>query len=189
MATYPGWNSFDPDSVGHDFFHNFLCDLLSSTTPDGRQNLVGAGFMNLGISVLVLGALLPLWWSVPLTGAWQLASRVLGAIAATLTLAICIEQALGLKWSHNVLTLSAGAAGLVPTMLVAWTDWRSVDATRTRRLLLGGVVLFSLANFVSYSLVQLGGTLTSFVPTTQKLALLCLVGWLCLKPATQVKNA
>ena len=182
MASYPGWNAFDSTSTGHDFLRNFLCDILSATTPDGRSNVVGAVAMNTGVLVLVAGALLPLWWHAPVRHPWQIAGRMLGGGAALLTLAICVEQAFALPLSHNVVTLTAGAAGLVPTFAVAAADWRSPDSTPTRRALLIGTLVASLANFVSYALVQLGGTLTPFVPAAQKVALVCLVGWLFLVP-------
>ncbi len=184
MSVYPGWNAFDSDSSGHDVLRHFLCDLLSATTPDGRSNLAGSIAMNAGAVTLVVGGLLPLWWQVPLSGPWRWTSRVLGVAAAILTLTICVEQAFALALSHNIVTLSAGAAGLVPTTLLAVTDWRSVDTTTTRRVLLLGTILASLANFVSYALVQLGGTLTLVVPIAQKVAVVCLVAWLFLKPAT-----
>jgi len=115
MSSYPGWNAFDSHSVGHDVLRNFLCDLLAATTPDGRSNLVGSTAMNAGVVVLVLGALLPLWWQVPLRGPWRCTSRVLGVVAAIFSLTICVQQAFALAISHNTVTLSAAAAGLVPT--------------------------------------------------------------------------
>lgn len=183
MSTYPGWNAFDSHSTGHDVLRNFLCDLLSATTPDGRSNLVGSIAMNAGAVVLVLGALLPLWWQVPLRGPWRCTSRVLGVVAALFTLTICVQQAFALAISHNTVTLSAAAAGLVPTTLLGVTDWRSVDTTTTRRVFLLGTILASLVNFFSYALVQLGSTLTLVVPIAQKVALVCLLAWLFLKPA------
>ena len=39
-------------------------------------------------------------------------------------------------------------------------------------------------NFFSYAMVQLGGALTLVVPIAQKVALLCLLTWLYLKPAS-----
>lgn len=184
MGVYPGWNSFDSNSSGHDVLRNFLCDLLSPTTPDGRSNLVGSIAMNAGVAVFVVGGLLPLWWRLPFDAPWRWMVRALGVVAAILTLTICVEQAFDLALSHNTVTLSAGAAGLVPTILLAMNDWRSIDATTARRTLLVGTILASLVNFVSYTLVQLGGTLTMVVPVAQRVALACLVGWLLLKPVT-----
>lgn len=184
MSSYPGWSAFDAGSSGHDVLRNFLCDLLAATTPDGRSNLVGSIAMNVGAVTLVVVGLLPLWWRVPRSGPSLWANRVLGVVAAISTLAICGEQAFGLELSHHVVTLSAGAAGLLPTALLAVTDWRSPDTTITRRVFLVGTILASLVNFFSYAMVQLGGALTLVVPIAQKVALLCLLTWLYLKPAS-----
>lgn len=189
MSVYPGGNSFDPDSSGHDVLRNFLCDILASTTPAGRSNLVGSIAMNSGMVVLVIGGLLPLWWRLPYGDPLRRILRVLGLIAAILTLTICVEQAFDLAWSHNTITLSAGAAGLVPTMLLALCDWRSSDSTAARRVFLVGTILASLVNFVSYTLVQLGGTLTMVVPVAQSVALVCLVVWLFLQPRPRSAGA
>ena len=184
MITYPGWNAFDPTSTSHDFSRNFLCDLLSARTPDGRSNFVGSIAMNAGAVALVLGSLLPLWWHAPVSGRWRTSNRLLGGVATALTLAICVEQAFAIPLPHGVITLAAGAAGLVPTAVVAVVDWRSSDGKTIRRALLLVMLIASLVNFVSYAFVQNGGELTLVVPVTQKVALVCLLAWLCLKPAS-----
>ena len=140
MVSYPGWNAFDSDSVGHDLLRNFLCDLLSAVTPDGRSNRLGCLAMNTAVVALVTTSLLPIWWRAS-TGRMQTAGRVLAVAATVLTLTICAEQALGLDLSHNVITLAAGAAGLLPTMLAAASDWRSPDHPALRRSLL--IALFA----------------------------------------------
>ncbi|CAN0501986.1 unnamed protein product, partial [Discosporangium mesarthrocarpum] len=115
MIAYPGWNAFDPDSTGYDPLRNFVCDLLSAKTPDGRGNVTSAVVMMFAINMLVATRLLPLWWRVPLRGPWRTATRALAVIAAALTLLICVEQLLALELPHGSLTLAAAAAGLLPT--------------------------------------------------------------------------
>ncbi|MDF1838058.1 MAG: hypothetical protein P1V35_09335 [Planctomycetota bacterium] len=182
MALYPGGSSFDAGSEGHDFFRNFLCDVLSSETSDGRANRWGAGSMAVGIVILIGGGLWPLWWRVPVAQPWRTLSRILGSVAAILTGLLCMEQAFRLDLSHHRITLTAGAAGLIPTVLVAVIDWRDSNVTLARKLWLSGTLLASLVNYVSYSMVQWGSELTPLVPTSQKLALLCLLAWLFVKP-------
>ncbi|MGK0521654.1 MAG: hypothetical protein ACJAUC_004371, partial [Planctomycetota bacterium] len=55
MSTYPGWTQFDANSVGHDWWRNFLCDLLAAETPDGRINLLGSIAMTVSVVVVIFG--------------------------------------------------------------------------------------------------------------------------------------
>ncbi len=182
MSLYPGGNIFAPGSDGHDFTRNFLCDLLTPVTADGRGNAPGAALMNVAVVALTIGGLLPLWWRASSNPLWRSTARSFGAAAAVLIGAICVDQAFGLRWSHNAVTLCAGALGLAPTAMVAATDWRAPRQKRLRRALLLGTMAASLVNFVSYALVQLGNPLTPVVPISQKVALLGLLGWMSIDP-------
>jgi len=174
MAAYPGWNAFDPDSQGHDWLRNFLCDLLSAETPDGRDNVAGATAMSLAMLVLVFGAMMPLWRRTPL--------RVACWVAAALVVLVCAEQALALPLPHGLVTLAAGAVGAAPTAVVMWRDWRASGVLVRAAIAL--VAAFTVANFVSYTIVQFGGALTPVVPTAQKGALCGLLLWLLLRADT-----
>lgn len=188
MAVYPGWNRFDHESDGHDFLRNFLCDLLSATTPDGRSNARGAALMSAAVLALTLGGLLPLWWRACKHGPCRALGRVLGLAAAALTVAICAEQALGLRWPHHAITLSAGALGLVPTAMAAAADWCTSKRAALRRTLLLVTLAGAMTNFVSYALVQLGSPLTLWVPVSQKIALCGLLAWLAMEPLSSSES-
>ena len=188
MMSYPGWNAFDAKSPSYDPLRNFLCDLLSAETPNGRNNVVSATAMTLAVSMLVVARLLPLWWNVRARGGWRTLCRALGVAASVLTLLIGIEQAFGLDLPHGTLTLMAGGFGLLPTTIVMFADWRSSRASPARRVAMLGMLVAGLVNFVSYSMVQLGQKLTPIVPTAQNCTLLLLLVWLWLKNDSHIDH-
>jgi hypothetical protein len=178
MNLYPGWNLFDPDSVGHDFWRNFVCDLQSSELPDGRTNRTASLVMTSAVVILLLGALLPTWWCLEAGPRTVRICRTF-AIATTMLLVATVgELVLRMPLSHNVLTLSAGTFGLGATGIVLATSWE-----RAHRATRGVAVLFLLAgltNFTTYSAVQLGATMTIVVPASQRIALIGLLAWIVL---------
>jgi hypothetical protein len=180
MSTYPGWTQFDADSQGHDWWRNFLCDLLACETPDGRSNLLGSIAMTVSVVAMIFCGLLRLWWNVAAVGHRRTIARVASVLAIMLTLGICIEQTMVLDMPHEALALSAGGVGLVPTAMVMLEDWRRADCTRLRRIALVGLGVSAVTNIVSYSIVQLGGELTPVVPTAQKFSIVFLLLWLWL---------
>lgn len=182
MSLYPGGSAFDPDAVGHVWWRNFVCDLLASETSDGRSNRAGSIAMTTGVVVVVLFGMLRLWWSVRVGMRWRTVVRVVAIGAVLLTLGICVEQAMALPLPHGVLVMAAGVVGLVPTALAMRDDWQQPDDSFVRRGAMVGLGLSAIVNFVSYTIVQLGGPLTPVVPTAQKCAILFLLLWLWLIP-------
>jgi len=180
MCSYPGWTQMDANTHGHDWWRNFLCDLLASETPDGRTNLIGSIAMTVSVVVVIFGGLLRLWWNVDASRPRLMIARIAAVSAILLTLGICAEQAIGLDLPHGVLALAAGGVGLVPTAMVMLRDWRRADCTRLRRFAIVGLGVSAVTNFVSYTMVQLGGELTPVVPTAQKFSILFLLLWLWL---------
>ncbi|MGK0153799.1 MAG: hypothetical protein ACI9SE_000747 [Neolewinella sp.] len=180
MSTYPGWTQFDANSVGHDWWRNFLCDLLAAETPDGRINLLGSIAMTVSVVVVIFGGMLRLWWNVEALGHRRSIARTGAVLAIMLTLCICIEQVMALDLPHGVLALAAGGVGLVPTAMVMLDDWRRADCTWLRRFAIVGLGVSAVTNFVTYSIVQLGGELTPVVPTAQKFSIVFLLLWLWL---------
>lgn len=180
MSTYPGWTQFDADSQGHDWWRNFLCDLLASETPDGRSNLLGSIAMTVSVVAMIFCGLLRLWWNVAAVGRRRTIARAASVLAIMLTLGICIEQTMVLELPHEAMALSAGGVGLVPTAMVMLEDWRRADCTRLRRIALVGFGVSAVISIVSYSIVQLGGELTPVVPTAQKFSIVFLLLWLWL---------
>lgn len=180
MSTYPGWTQLDPNTQGHDWCRNFLCDLLASETGDGRSNLVGSIVMTVSVVVMIFGGMLPLWWNVAAAGRRRTIARTASVLAIMLTLGICIEQTMVLELPHGALALGAGGVGLVPTAIVMVEDWRRAGCTRLRRFAMVGLAVSAVTSFVSYSIVQLGGELTPVVPTAQKFAITFLLLWLWL---------
>ncbi|MCB9869884.1 MAG: hypothetical protein H6837_08500 [Planctomycetes bacterium] len=177
-ACYPGWNAFEPNRVGFDPCGNFVCDLLSGRTPDGRTNFASAACMATAVLLLVFGALLHLWLTPPASPRLRPWCRASGLLAAGLALGVCVEQAFALPLPHGTLALSAAAAGAFPTGAWVAADWRRDRGVTPRRMILALMCGAAVVEIVGYSVAQLGGPLTRVVPTTQNLAFLGLLGWL-----------
>ncbi len=55
MKLYPGGTSWDPATTGHDFWHNYLCDLLRPTALDGVPNPLGSALAKTATLLLAAG--------------------------------------------------------------------------------------------------------------------------------------
>src|SRR5690242_7027467 len=64
MVSYPGGTWMDPNSHGHDFIRNFLCDLAMPVALNGMPNPVGAVAVPVALFVLSAGLAL-FWWELP----------------------------------------------------------------------------------------------------------------------------
>jgi hypothetical protein len=64
IHAYPGGTAWNPASRGHDFWHNYLCDLTRATALDGTPNPVGSKLARSAMSVIALG-FAPFWWLLP----------------------------------------------------------------------------------------------------------------------------
>ena len=95
------------------------------------------------------------------------------------------ELVLRLPFSHNVLTLTAGAFGLSAMGIVLATSWR--HAHRVTRVVAVLFLVAAVINFTTYSAVQLGATLTLVVPASQRIALIGLLVWLALHERDQAQ--
>ena len=179
IATYPGWSAFDSGSTGYDPRHNFLCDLLSRRTPDGRDNSVASSALALGVVALLSFGLLRTWWRAPVSGRRRTLLRVSATACAVLSLALFAQLLFGLPVPHGATTLAAAATGFVPTACVARADWRREG--RLVRWLLVGLLGAAVTNFVGYACAQLGAPMIELVPIAQQVTLLCLLGWLAVR--------
>lgn len=182
MLLYPGGDRFHPGSEGYRFWQTFLCDLLEATTPGGHPNGLGSILTAVAIAVLTLGGMLPLWWTPPGAAASRAAvsiSRVSGLLCCALTLLICLEVGLHLSISHEAITLSAGAAGMVASSVPFVTVLRAPKAPATVKVTGGLVLAAVLANLALYcDVVWSNAPMTPLLATVQKCALLLVVLWL-----------
>jgi hypothetical protein len=64
MRLYPGGTSWDPTTTGHDFWLNYLCDLLRERSLSGTPNPVGSALAKVAMLVLA-GGLVPFFWLLP----------------------------------------------------------------------------------------------------------------------------
>ena len=181
IVCYPGWSSFYPDSGGYDFRHNFVCDLLSGVTPDGRDNSTSSTLMATSFAVLFVVHLCPAWWWASHHPALRRIARFLGVLATGLALLVCAEQVLSIRFPHGTLTLGAASAAAFPTALVIREDWRRSSHRSPLRYVLVALVVFASTNFVSYSVVQISGEASMVVPIAQNGTIPLLFAWLWLR--------
>jgi len=115
MRAYPGGTAWNPASVGHDFWFNYLCDLARTTALNGQPNGFGAKVTQLALFVLGAGAL-QFWWSLPRLFEERprlaRAIRILGAISAAGMLAVAVLPSDRFGALHPFLLAMAGGPGL-----------------------------------------------------------------------------
>jgi hypothetical protein len=64
MTFYPGGSWLNMNATGHDFFRNFLCDLLGPTAINGQPNSLASVSMKLAMAAMLPG-LACLWFFSP----------------------------------------------------------------------------------------------------------------------------
>jgi hypothetical protein len=191
MALYPGGTYFDPQARGHRFFENFLCDLTRETAHDGERN-PGAPLARLSMVVFgvaaaaftrLLGDRMP---SHP-ARAKAIARLGLVSLVGTAMVALASERDLG-TLRHTVVLLVAGVPGLVAVgmgLVGCARERRCVDPGGQRLVLGGGVValLAATANAALYTAVLAGAGELRALPVVQKIALVCVLGWMAFTAA------
>lgn len=182
MMLYPGGDKFDADSVGYRFWHTFICDLLEAETPGAHQNEVGAILTVAAMAILTIGGLLQLWWDPPgppATAAALKVSRISGVACCLFTLLVCVEVALRLSISHELITLLAGASGLLASIAPFVGVLRSPSAPVLVKVTGLAVIVAVLVNLAYYGQIAWAGEpLPPELAATQKCALLLIVIWL-----------
>lgn len=137
--------------------------------------------MSVAVLLLVFGLLLPLWWGAGRSDWGRRLARTLGVVVAALVSIICVEQCLGLDLPHNVISLTAGAAAVPPTVLLLRREWGATGTSPGLRAVMGLALAAALVNFLGYAWAQSSGELSPAVPLAQTTSLGALLLWLGLR--------
>lgn len=184
MAAYPGGTSWDPATRGHDFWRNFLCDLVRGTSLGGTPNPIGSAFGKAAMLVLAAG-LLPFFVRVTTlargTPRLGLAVRITATIAVLAVPAVAFVSGDRFGKLHAVAVVAAGVPGLAACAgaVVALV----LDPRAPRDVRWAGVVAAALGivDFLLY-LASLsahdGGPIA--VAVLERLATLALLAWMAL---------
>lgn len=120
MHVYPGGTSWNRASVGHDFWLNFLCDLLRPTALGGAPNPCGSAIAKAATLVLG-GGLLAFFWVVPMHFARMRrlgrAVRTLGTVSVAGVPGVVFVSGDRYGILHGVSVVVAATPGLVAALL------------------------------------------------------------------------
>ena len=173
-SLYPGGTWFSPQTQGHSFWHNFVCDLLHQQGLNGANN-PGAPFALCGLlcQTIALGCL---WWSLPglMRGKSQLglSIRVLGGLSSVATMLVPLSPSDRFGILHGVFVVLAGVPGFAAAILAVL----GLPGRSFARLAGLGTLLVASLSFLFYVHAQfLGGTLSPWTPISQRLATGCLL--------------
>ncbi len=183
MALYPGGTWLDRTSPGHDFFHNFFCDLTAPKALNGKPN-PGAIFAKAGMFVFTL-ALLPFWVLVT-TVVRQLRSRLanvvmaLGTISSLSAALVPFVSSQQYGFVHPLLIFLAGIPGLLAGGLSTYGLVKTKSRSRlSARLAVLTVVLAGLDGVLYAIHVATGYEFSpALLPGLQKVAAMSLVLWM-----------
>jgi hypothetical protein len=174
MARYPGGTWFDPHAPGHDFWRNFLCDLLHHEGLDGRPN-AGATLALIGM-VCGISALGIALWLVPALSSRPGArsARWLGTPAAVGMLLVPLLPSDRFPFLHGVAVVGTG----VPAFAAAFVALVALRGQPRSFTIGAALVLLAGVDFGLYVWDQfLGGVLLPATPALQRVATLLLVAF------------
>lgn len=182
MLSYPGGTFYEPERVGHSFWHNFLCDLLRERSISGAPNELGAILSTTGMMCLIPG-LVSLVWLVPevvqVGGAFMVALRGV-AIASCLALAaIPLLPADRFGTLHAFAVVGAGIpATLALGVLVSSLALDRRTGTTMRALSALVVIVIALSLVVYARETFFAAEPWTALPSLSRLASLLLLSWL-----------
>lgn len=182
MWAYPGGTWLNPGASGHDFWANFLCDLLHERALNGERNYLGSRAMlaSMLVLVFVIGVH---WWVLPLLFddrprlGW--AVRMLGVISSLASAGVPLLPSDRFGALHSVVVVTAAVPGLAACVFgVAGV---ALGESGFRPLTWVGVSMGIAAGAATALYVRtqwFAAPLTVAVPATQKLALILVLAWL-----------
>jgi hypothetical protein len=183
---YPGGTWFDPTTVGHRFWANFLCDLAWERALDGRPN-PGAAAMRAGLLVATAGLLI-VWWVVPVLFTTRRrigwAVRGLGSVSVISTFVSALVPSEHAPAVHEISVVAAAAPGIAALALTTWALSREEPRPRVGALLGGLVLALATVDLCLYVAEVMNlAPLTIAGPAIQKLAVIGTLAWECVLAA------
>jgi hypothetical protein len=121
MTAYPGGTWCARDAIGHDFAHNFFCDLLHDVALGGRPNATAAMASRIAMLALLVG-LVVAFWLVPRSFEHRprlgFTVRSAGGVAALGGVGVALSPSNHYPKLHALCVLAAAVPGLL-ALLVA----------------------------------------------------------------------
>lgn len=183
MAYYPGGNAWDPTFEGHDFWHNFWCDLLHHHAYNGRPNPLSSKLAWGAMCVLAPGIAAHFKTAPRL---FRHDARAHGAIFGLGVLAalglVVVSSSSSDRWPtlHGVAVLLAGPAGILAAVLtligLARRDSRGRISFWVGALMVA-VALFALVQYARQFAFDAPNSV--WLPVSQKLATALGLAWMC----------
>src|SRR5688500_12205584 len=158
MTRYPGGTVLDPQSVGHSFWVNFLCDLTSGTAVNGRSNqaalLARSGLVSLGLALCGFWLLLPVAFSSRGGRATAAAIRILGLLSILGLMLAPVARGkahVAAVFASCVPALVAGVLGMIGTVRHAGAPLLSGLATASVMAAAAGSLMYARSYLVQRS--------------------------------------
>ncbi len=184
MAAYPGGTWCDRGAMGHDFLHNFFCDLLHDVALNGQASPLAAASARLAMLALLAGVLVTyalaprLFVGGPRAVPAGHAVRGFGSMCALGGVGVAFTPSNHHPTLHSVFVFVATVPGLVALIaaslaLLRARATRGVGALSTAAVLVGGVDAWLYAR-------QLDGSHPCEValPALERVAAALLLAWM-----------
>jgi len=179
-VRYPGGSWADPHARRFELLRNYWCDLFRVEAVNGLPN--ATSLLLARTAFFAMAAILPPFW-------W-LASRKLDGRRARLAVIGCgLANAVGVAVvaslayrgygvAHVAITSAAGALGLAAAAIVLRADLPPLSPLNATRAWGLALVVSVAANLAVYLPLALGGGDSVAMPVVQKLATVCVLGWM-----------
>jgi hypothetical protein len=175
--AYPGGTWTEPTREGFSFWHNFWCDLLSTTAIDGRPNVAGALLARLAFVCFAFA--LYRFWPVAAVHAPRRAPTVrrAGRLGALALLAVAVVPSSTSELLHGIAVVSsAGAQVIAVALLIAPLLARRERASALLALATLSIALLCLAQYVRQGCFETGAA--PWLAGMQKVTTLFLLGFM-----------
>ena len=178
--AYPGGTWFNPATVGHRFWQNFLCDLEWETALNGLPN-PGAALMRAAMLVLVAVAL-PLWWVLPVLFPRHVVLgrlvRGLGTFSVAAMIAVALVPSELSRRLHQISVVCAGVPALLAAILSTVALAKEERPPRIITVLGLATLALTVADLYLYvRQIVVPWTSSVAIPALQKVALIFALAW------------
>ena len=180
-VRYPGGTWGNHDTRGYDPLHNFICDLFEPVALNGSPNAASARASIAGVLALCAGLALT-WWHLPALFPSEprlgKTVRALGIVSTAGIIAVPLAPAVAWYWSHAVVVLFAGAAGLAAAVTSVIGLARHERALARLGALTIAVTVVDVVLFIHQLIVV--GNPSIWLSLLEVVATLLVVAWLSL---------
>jgi hypothetical protein len=177
MHRYPGGTELDPTCAGHQFWFNFLCDLMGERALNGASNAAGRELARAGMAVFAVG-LGAFWMILPAEFAGH---RVTAAVVRAMGV-VSAAGILGVPFAEGPLHAVAVFAAAIPGVLAATVGLVATVRYASNRLLLVaplGAIATATYDSILYAqrVADNYRSCPPALPVVQRLTLLFVLAW------------